>query len=60
MTVSAEVAMINLEFKLENGQAVMLHDVHPASQEQGGIEIPPGAVRVTVWLGTRPVNGVQG
>lgn len=44
--------MINLEFTLEDGSRVMVYDVHPRSQETA-IQIPPGAVAVTIWLGTR-------
>jgi hypothetical protein len=46
--------VINLEFTLPDGSTVMAYDVHPASQETP-VEIPAGAVAVTVWLGTRPL-----
>jgi hypothetical protein len=51
--------MINLEINLADGGSVMLYDVHPVSQEEP-VVLPEGAVSVVVWLGTRPVNGVQG
>jgi len=45
--------VINLEFTMPDGSNQMLYDVHPLSQEQDGLDIPEGAVRVTVWIGTR-------
>lgn len=42
--------MINLEFRLADGENVMAYDVHPRSQNDP-IAIPPGAVAVVVWLG---------
>lgn len=44
--------MINLCFILSDGTRQMVYDVHPRSQETGGVAIPPGAVAVEVWLGT--------
>lgn len=45
--------MINLEFRAPDGSRLaMAYDVHPASQERA-IVIPPGAVSVVVWLGTK-------
>lgn len=44
--------MINLQFTLADGTTVMAYDVHPRSQDEP-VEIPDGAVAVTVWLGTR-------
>jgi hypothetical protein len=43
--------MINLEIRLEDGTSVMLYDVHPRSQDHP-VDLPRGAVSVTVWLGT--------
>jgi hypothetical protein len=44
--------VINLLFTLANGDTIMVYDVYPRSQ-MSAIEIPEGAVSVTVWLGTK-------
>lgn len=45
--------MINIEFLDAEGQRVaMAYDVHPLSQEIP-LVIPPGAVRLVVWLGIK-------
>lgn len=44
---------INLEFRMADGSHALVYDVHPRSQEEGPIPVPPGTVSVVVWLGTR-------
>jgi hypothetical protein len=45
--------MINLEFLDADGKRLhVLYNVHPRSQEGGGLLIPEGAALVVVWLGT--------
>jgi hypothetical protein len=45
--------MINIEFRFADGTSKMIYDVHPRSQEEGGLPVPNGAVGFVLWLGTR-------
>lgn len=46
--------MINIEFRFLDGHTQVVYDVHPRSQEEGGLPVPANAIGYTVWLGTRP------
>lgn len=48
-----DTRQVNIVFTFLDERQQVVYDVHPRSQNEGGLPVPAGAVAYTVWMGTR-------